>query len=219
MRKRPEPTTTAFAILGMLASRPMTSYELAKGFDRSVRRLWPRARSKLFEAPKHLVALGYARAARERTGARWKTVYAITPSGRRALAAWLSRPGDGPALEFEQLLKIFFAEHGSKKAVVANLEGAAAWAAAQMEEQLAAGRRSLEGADAFQARAGQVTIAGTFLTEFALMVDRWARWALGVVKRWPENAAAAKPDRPALVSITRRLERRLRELRNEEKAV
>src|SRR5437764_9041973 len=152
MKRRPEPTTTAFATLGMLASRQMTPYELAKGFDRSVGRLWPRARSKLFEAPKHLVAMGYARATRERTDARRRTVYSITPAGRRALAAWLAKPGDGPELEFEQLLKIFFAEHGSKKAVLANLEATAAWAEAQIEEQLAAGRRELEGAGQFNAR-------------------------------------------------------------------
>ena len=145
-------------------------------------------------------------------------MYSITPAGRRALAAWLAKPGNGPELEFEQLLKIFFAEHGSKKAVLANLEATAAWAEAQIEGQLAAGRRELEGAGQFNARAGQVTIAGSFLAEFALMVDRWAKWALDNVKRWPDNASA-KPDRVALSALVRRLERRIRELRRDQQAV
>jgi PadR family transcriptional regulator, regulatory protein AphA len=37
----------------------------------------------------------------------------ITPEGRQALAAWLHDPGDGPVIEFEQLVKVFFAENGT----------------------------------------------------------------------------------------------------------
>src|SRR6266581_1776673 len=78
------------------------------------RRIWPRAQSKLCEEPKKLVAHGYARAADDSVGRRRRTRYTITAKGRRALAAWLRIPGDGPILEFEQLLKISFADSGSK---------------------------------------------------------------------------------------------------------
>src|SRR5256885_8128925 len=151
-RSRPEPTTTAFAILGMLAIRPMTPYELANGFDRSLGRFWPRARSKLYEVPKHLVDIGYARAVQEQTGRRPRTVYSITPAGRRALAAWLAEPGAGPELEFEQLMKVFFAEHGSKDAVVANLAAARSWAQGQIDVHLAIARSYIEGTAPLQQR-------------------------------------------------------------------
>src|SRR5215467_5626294 len=97
-------TTTSYAVLGLLAVKPWSSYELTKQMDRSLGRIWPRAVSKLYEEPKKLVAHGLARATAERRGQRHRTMYSITPRGRRALAAWLQQPGTGPVLEFEQLL-------------------------------------------------------------------------------------------------------------------
>jgi len=205
-----EPTTTHFAILGMLAIRPFSSYELANRFDRSMRPFWPRARSKLFEAPKHLVSMGFARASQEKTGRRSRTVYAITPKGRRALASWLSIPGSGPELEFEQLLKVFYGEHANKDAMLANIDAAAAWARAKVEHDIAVGRSYLDGTGPFQDRAAVLVLTGGFLGEFALIVDRWAGWARGIVETWPEDPARAVPDLHALEEIVRRLEQRAR---------
>ena len=113
-RRADELNTTSFAMLGMLAIRPWSTYELAKHVDRSLRPMWPRARSNLFNEPKKLVAHGLAVATEETVGRRPRTVYTITPAGRRALRHWLGTPGEGPILEFEQLLKVFFADHGTK---------------------------------------------------------------------------------------------------------
>jgi DNA-binding PadR family transcriptional regulator len=207
MSRGASPSTTDYAILGLLAIRPLTPYELAKHFDRSLGRVWPRARSKLFEGPKRLVSIGLARASAGSTGRRRRTVYAITAKGRRALAAWLARPGEGPSLEFEQLMKVFFAEHGTKAAVVGNLEAAQAWARAQIDEHISVGRAYLEEAGPFQARAAQLVLTGSFLAEFALTVERWASWALGVVEAWPEDPGTATPDLAALEEVVRELER------------
>ena len=132
-------TTTSYAILGLLAVKPWTTHELVQQVDRSLRRIWPRAQSKLYEEPKKLVAHGYARATDDPVGRRRRTRYTITPKGRRALAAWLREPGDGPVLEFEQLLKISFADSGTKADILANLAGARAWVVEQNEENLATG--------------------------------------------------------------------------------
>ena len=61
-----------------------------------------------------------------------------------------SRPGcrsraTGPSLEFEQLLKISFADSGSKADIVTNLAAARAWVLEQNEENLATARAYLEG--------------------------------------------------------------------------
>ncbi|HJT37790.1 MAG TPA: PadR family transcriptional regulator [Actinomycetota bacterium] len=213
MKSRPEPTTTAFAILGMIAIRPMSPYELAGWFDRSLGKLWPRARSKLFEGPKNLVALGYAKALKERSGGRGKTIYSITPAGRRALASWLEQPGTGPQIEFEQLLKVFYVEHGSKRGALANLRAAADWAHEQIEHNAEVGRIYLAGKGPFQERAAQVYLTGVFLSELSLLVDTWARWAVDVAEKWPADMKDATPDREALAAITRKLERRLSTLR------
>ena len=115
-------TTTSYAILGLLAVKTWTTHELVQQVDRSMRRLWPRAQSKLYEEPKKLVAHGFARATDDPVGRRRRTRYAITAKGRRALAAWLQQPGDGPVLEFEQLLKISLADSGSKADILTNLD-------------------------------------------------------------------------------------------------
>ena len=58
-------TTTTYGVLGLLAVRPYSTYELAKAMGLSVGRVWPRAESKLFEEPKKLVEHGYAKAREE----------------------------------------------------------------------------------------------------------------------------------------------------------
>jgi PadR family transcriptional regulator AphA len=205
-RPPPEPSTALYGVLGLLAVRPMSTYELAKHFDRSLGRVWPRARSKLFEAPKKLEGLGFARAIPGRVGRRPRTVYSITPRGRRALAAWLRVPGSGPELEFEQLLKVFFTEHATTEAALANLEAARDWARAQIDEHIAVGRAYLEGAGTFQERLAVNVITGTFLARFALLVEQWAEWALGVVESWPEDPRQASPDVRSLEGVVRELE-------------
>src|SRR5215469_17731912 len=102
----PPLTTTSYAVLGLLAVRPWSSYELTQQMDRSLGRVWPRAVSKLYEEPKKLVSHGLAVATVESNGNRSRNVYTITPEGRSALADWLGQPGEGPVLEFEQLLKV-----------------------------------------------------------------------------------------------------------------
>ena len=118
---RPPLTTTSYAILGLLAVKPWTTYELAQQMQRALGQFWPRAESKLYEEPKKLVAHGLARSSSDMVGKRPRTVYSITPKGRRALEAWVPTPGEGPVLEFEQLVKVFFAEHGTKDDLLATI--------------------------------------------------------------------------------------------------
>ena len=89
-------TSTSYAILGLLSLRPWTTYELAQQMQRALGQFWPRAESKLYEEPKKLVEHGLAKATVEHVGKRPRTVYAITPAGRKALKAWMPEPSDGP---------------------------------------------------------------------------------------------------------------------------
>jgi len=79
-------STTSFAVLGLLALRPWTTYELAHEMQRSVHQVWPRAESGLYEEPKLLVARRLARAKHELVGRRPRTTYSITAKGRRELS-------------------------------------------------------------------------------------------------------------------------------------
>jgi PadR family transcriptional regulator, regulatory protein AphA len=192
-RRRDELNTTSYAMLGMLAVRSWTTYELAKQMDRGLGRLWPRARSNLFNEPKKLVSQGLAVASEESTGRRPRTVYTITPAGRQALRVWLGTPGEGPVLEFEQMLKIFFADQGSKADVVAALGHIREWARERQAENLAIARAYLAGDGPFPERAAVLALTGRFLTDFADMVGAWADWADTVVADWPQDPRDARP--------------------------
>jgi DNA-binding PadR family transcriptional regulator len=184
-------TTTSYAILGLLAVKSWTTHELVLQVDRSMRRIWPRAQSKLYEEPKKLVAHGFARASDDSVGRRRRTRYTITAKGRRALAAWLQQPGDGPVLEFEQLLKISFSDSGTKADILANLDATRSWVLAQNEENLATARAYLEGRGLFPQRAALNQLGGRFLTEFYVTVARWVEWASDIVEDWPDDVLEA----------------------------
>ena len=197
-------TTTSYAVLGLLAIKPWSSYELTQQMDRSLGRVWPRAVSKLYEEPKKLVAHGLARSSIERAGRRARTVYAITAAGRRALRGWLAEPGQGPVLEFEQLLKVFFADQGTPADVLATLAAAQDWARARSQESLAIGEQYAEGGGPFPERAAVLQLTSRFLTDFYLLVSDWATWAAGIVASWPDDPRQAIPDPSVLAETIRR---------------
>ena len=193
-RRADELNTTSFAMLGMLAIRPWSTYELAKHVDHSLRPLWPRARSNLFNEPKKLVVHGLAAATEETVGRRPRTVYTITPAGRRALRQWLGTPGEGPVLEFEQLLKVFFADQGTKTDAINAVATIKQWARERNAENIAVARSYVAGTGPFPERAAVLSVVGRFLTDFADMVNEWADRATATIETWPEDPSRAEPD-------------------------
>ena len=165
-RAGPSLTTTSYAILGLLAVKPWSTYELTRQMDRSVGRFWPRATSKLYDEPKKLAEQGLALATIESVGRRPRTTYSITPRGRRALARWLKEPGDGPVLEFEGLLKLFFADNGTQRDALGSIAAIREWAVERNRENVAAAPAYLAGAGPFHHRAAIGTVVGGFLTDF-----------------------------------------------------
>ena len=206
MSREPKLTPTSYAVLGLLAVRPWSSYELTGQMSRALRWFWPRAESNLYQEPKKLVAHGLARATPDAVGRRPRTVYRITPGGRRALGRWLDQPGAGPVLEWEQLLKVFFAEHGTKAAALANLRAASAWGDDIEALSVALAREYLAGGP-FPDRMPQLILTGQFLTEFGDLVSRWAKWAEAVVETWPEEMTAMQPQLETLHAIAQRTPR------------
>ena len=199
-------TATTYAVLGLLALRPWTTYELTQQMERGVRRFWPRARSKLYEEPKKLVEAGYATAEAGAVGRRHRTVYSITPAGRRALRRWLSEPGDGPTLEFEQLLKTFFAEHGTKESLLRGLVATRDWVRTENAENVAVARAYRDGGGDFPERLAVHFLVGRFLTDYYDMVLHWADWTIDVVDGWPDDLTTATADPADFAETVRRAE-------------
>lgn len=188
-------TTTSYAILGLLAVRSWSTYELTRQMEWSLGRFWPRAKSKLFEEPKKLERLGLANSRTESVGKRPRTVYTITAKGRRALGAWQAAPSAAIALEAEPLLRMFLADQGTRDDALATIAATRAWAEEQNEGNLAAGRAFLSGGAEFDARAAPTMLVGAFLTDFYKLVADWADWAGEQVADWPEDPTKATPDR------------------------
>ena len=199
-------TGTSYAILGLLAIRPWSTYELTQQMERSLRRFWPRAASKLYEEPKKLAALGLATATQESVGRRPRTRYAATAEGRRELARWLSEPGAVPVLESEALLKVFFAEHGTKADLLATLENLRSWAEANLREDARIASSYVAGTGPFPARAAQLALVGRYVSDFADMTLQWAEWATAVVTEWPHDISQAPASTDTLRHIARRAE-------------
>lgn len=197
-------TTTSYALLGLLAIQPWSTYELAQQMDRSLGRVWPRAQSKIYEEPKKLVARGLARASQHRVGQRPRTVYTITARGRQALADWLRQPGAGPVLEFEQLLKVFFADSGTRRDALTNLQSAEQWARERSAESLGIARQYAAGEGPFPARSAQLELTSRFMTDFYALVAEWAVWAQERVAAWPDDPREARGDPNVAAETLRR---------------
>lgn len=200
----PHATSTSFAVLGLLAVRPWSTYELTHQVKRGLGRMWPRAESRLYNEPKKLVALGWATAATENIGRRPRTMYTITEQGRSALAKWLAEPGEGPVVEFEQLVKLTFADHGTRDDALRTIAAARAWAEHANAGNLAVAREYAAGSGPYQKRAASPMLAGAFFTEFYAMVARWADWATEQVETWPEDPADAVADLTELQAIAQK---------------
>jgi DNA-binding PadR family transcriptional regulator len=102
---------TARVILGLLAGRRRTGYELKATIDRSTRFFWAASYGQIYPELKRLEEAGLVHSADEPHGGRRRTVYEITADGEDALRAWLTGPGPTTfEMRDEALLKFFFAD-------------------------------------------------------------------------------------------------------------
>lgn len=184
-RTRP---TTAYAILGLLALQPWSTYELAQQVQRSLNWFWPRAERRLYDEPKRLVADGLATSTPGYTGQRRRTVYEITAAGREELADWLGRPPEPRSVDFEGMLKVFFADAGSHVALLATLEGIAEDARERLGRLDLMIEQALTEGSRFPERAHLQAVTLRQHVDAELAVLDWAGWAAEQVRAWPSAA-------------------------------
>jgi PadR family transcriptional regulator, regulatory protein AphA len=179
-----ELTTTSYAVLSVLAIRDHSTYDLTRQMHLSLHYMWPRAESNVYAEPKRLLAAGLVEMREEWTGARRRTIYSITPAGRAALSNWLSSPSSDGRYESELLLKVFFAENGTKEDLLASIRAIRSEAAAAFEHFQRAADPYERGEGQHPQRFAISALAARLLTEQFAVTERWADWAEKTVAGW-----------------------------------
>lgn len=123
-----------YGLLGLLAVRPWTGYELTHQVQRSLRFTWPTSAGHLYREQRRLVELGWATVEDEPAGRRTRKRYTITPDGRRALEQWQATPPQEPQLHVEGLLRVFFGDHASPDVLAATMWATAGQAGQMLDE-------------------------------------------------------------------------------------
>jgi PadR family transcriptional regulator, regulatory protein AphA len=189
-------TTTSFAVLGQIALRSGSAYELTKRMRRNYRFFWPRAESRLYDEARRLVDAGLATAEQSFTGRRARTTYRLTPAGRRALRAWLAEPpAAGWTFQFEPLLRVFLGNFGNRDALLEAIGRARQDAAHLFEVADAVAADYAAGTAEGQPHVHVRALVFDFLWHQARAIDDWARRAADEVERWDDIAPAEKTER------------------------
>ena len=107
MRKRK--SRTKYAILGFLAGKPRSGYDLKKAVEKSVGFFWSESYGQIYPILSRLVEDGMAvRLDKDKSTGRNRQQYAITPSGLEEVQNWIKLTADYQSHRNEMLLKLFF---------------------------------------------------------------------------------------------------------------
>ena len=178
-------TTSSYAVLALLDLKPWTGYELTQQAQRSLRYAWPKSERLLYSEPKKLVELGLATAHQEESGGRIRNVYTITEAGRQELTEWTTTRTLPPRLEIEALLRLLFADQGSRQDVLGAL--------GEFEDDIGEHHQAivelmgsyLDGGHPFPERTHLSVLFATFQIEIIKTIERWIEFARGEIAEWP----------------------------------
>lgn len=182
-------TTTSYALLALLARRPWTAYDITQYMKLSpLRRVWPKAESRIYAEPKRLLTEGLAEASEQYNGKRKRTIYSITDAGRQALTQWLQSPSGYLEYKYEILVKLLSADHGTRDDVRALLDEARDQAL--LEAQLL--KEGLKTVLDQGFKMPEMAEFNTWVMRFAVRdIESRLQWVAEMRKRLPELAAKA----------------------------
>ena len=105
-----EPKAVTWAVLGLLAQRPRSGYEIKQAVDRTIRHFWAASYGQIYPELRQMEAAGWIQGADDSRGARSRRVYTITAAGQREMRGWLYGRETHIQLRDESLLRLFFAD-------------------------------------------------------------------------------------------------------------
>jgi DNA-binding PadR family transcriptional regulator len=178
-------TTSSYAVLALLDLKPWTGYELTHQAQRSLRYAWPKSERLLYSEPKKLAELGFATSHVEESGGRTRNVYTITDEGRQALNDWTSTRTQPPRFEIEALLRLLFADHGSRQDVLRALDEFESDIDQHHQAIVELMGSYLDGGHPFPQRTHLSVLFATFQIEIFKTIERWIEFARDEIDDWP----------------------------------
>lgn len=178
-------TTTSFCLLGLLELRPFSAYDLTKYMQHSaLAALWPRTEAATYRETRRLAEAGLAEVTTEIEGRRRRSVYRITPAGRRLLRAWLAEPGASLSFECEAAVKAFFGTSSDLDAVRLQLHTLRAEFRTEGEAMRPVARAWLDGDLPFPDRLHYTAMAADLIARIRVATDGWAADWLERLDEW-----------------------------------
>jgi PadR family transcriptional regulator, regulatory protein AphA len=178
---RMELSATAKVILGMLAARPRSGYEIKQLTDNSARFFWAASYGQIYPELKRLEDGGLIAGTDAAQGARQRTVYKLTAKGKRAATEWINSEPQVFELRDEGLLELFFA--GSiEPARTAEIARERAERATEIAAQLRALEEEVHGGEHADGPAYSSDPGSEAVLRYGIEMNEWAA-------EWFERAA------------------------------
>ncbi|HVW20278.1 MAG TPA: PadR family transcriptional regulator [Opitutaceae bacterium] len=121
----PRGSRTPYVVLGLLGlsgRRPRSGYEIKKAIDTVIANFWHESDGQLYPALRELEVAGDIAVKQQTTRGRHKTLYAITPQGRKRLRQWLARPVEVSRPREELILKLAFGSEAETADLIRHVE-------------------------------------------------------------------------------------------------
>lgn len=205
------PSPATYGLLGMLAVRSWTGYELTQQVRRSLRFVWSSSDGHLYREQKRLVDLGWATVQEEAAGRRTRKRYTITEDGRTALKTWLATEPEEPHFQIDGVLRTFFGDQGDRDDLLASMRDTATMARSMLDEMLGfvdeyleeggplwmlehgvdrtdADRLEFHGRPMIPERLHVVALTIDITTQLLGTLERFFTDAAGQVASWPDVA-------------------------------
>jgi PadR family transcriptional regulator, regulatory protein AphA len=209
MARTTESSVTRSAILGQLALRDWSAYELTRSMRRTLHWFWPRAESGIYAEARRLEEDGLTRSRQEPAedgSSRSKTVYSITAAGRRALRSWLRTPPTVVQFHVEPFLRVHLARFGSRDDLRQSIDAAEAVADELLQVAVDVATEFVQGFHLFQDDVHFRTLLFDGLFAQGMALKRWATSAREELDRWPDLDGDDAARRRAVRRLTAALE-------------